>query len=71
MKSNVLALCLTGALVASPFLPVNIEPAKAELDKIITKEEILDESKSIIRALCLFGWIVNRFGKELHSTNRI
>ena len=48
MKSNVLALCLTGALVASPFLPGNTQPAKAEIDKIMTAEEILDDS-TIVR----------------------
>ena len=71
MKSNVLALCLTGALVAPPFLPGNIQPAKAEIDKIMTAEEILDEPKALLRAMCVLGWILNRFGKDLHSPNRI
>ena len=71
MKSNVLVLCLTGALVASPFLPGNIQPAKAEIDKIMTAEEILDEPKALLRAMCALGWILNRFGKNLHSPKRI
>ena len=71
MKSNVLALCLTGALVAPPFLPGNIQPAKAEIDKIMTAEEILNEPQSLIRAGCVLGWILNRLGKDLHSPKRI
>ena len=71
MKSNVLALCLTGALVASPFLPGNTQPAKAEIDKIMTAEEILDDPKALLGAMCALGWILNRFGKDLHSPKRI
>ena len=71
MKSNVLALFLVGALVASPFLPVNIYSAKADLDKIMTAEEILDGPLAFIRLGCVSGWILNRFGKDFHSPDMI
>lgn len=71
MKSSVLTWCLAGVLVASPVLPGNIQPAIADIDKIMTAEEILDEPQALIRAMCVLGWILNRFGKDFHSPKMI
>ena len=37
----------------------------------MTAKEILDDPKALLGAMCALGWILNRFGKDLHSPKRI